>query len=89
MVRLAEAVQPLAFVAMTVRAVVAFTIRETLAVVAPLFHRYEAPPEAVKVAGLPGQTELGPLKEMAGTGWTVTVPPAVAEQPPPLETVTT
>jgi hypothetical protein len=39
MVRLAEAVHPAAFVAITVRAVVAFTIRETLAVVAPLFHR--------------------------------------------------
>ena len=65
--------QPFASVAVTLYVVVlvGFTVME--AVVAPVLHVYEAPPDAVNVTEPPVQTAEGPSMLMVGNGNTVTV----------------
>lgn len=79
-------VQPAAFVAVTVYVPADATL--ATAVVAPVLHRYDDPPEAVSGVGVPAQRLDAP--EMFATGFvpleTVTV--AVAVQPPPSVAVT-
>jgi hypothetical protein len=67
----AEAEQPLPSVTETVYEVVAVGVTTIVAVVAPVDQRYDVPPLAVSVAGLPAQTAVGPLIAAAGGEFTV------------------
>ncbi len=82
---LAVAAQPAALVAVTVY--VPAVVVEMLVVVAPVLHRYEVPPVAVRVMLVPLQAD-GLLTAGVGLAAAVTVPLAVAVQPAALVTVT-
>ena len=58
----------------------------TAAVVAPVLHKYEVPPDAVSVVEEPEQTILVPV--MAGVGLLETVTVALADLVQPLAPVT-
>src|SRR4051812_44373809 len=78
--------QPLPSVPLTVYVPLSVTVM--LAVVSPVLHRYEVPPLAVRVAEPPSQKELGPLIEISGSGFLVTLFDAVFEQVLPSVPVT-
>ena len=56
-------------------------------VVAPVFHKYVLPPDAVSVAACPAQTVILPETVAEGMGETKTVTNAISEQEPK-ETIT-
>ena len=85
--REAEAVQPIALVTVTLYVVATDGDTVTDAVVAPLLHTYDTPPEAVRVVDAPGQT-FGPVMPAIGFALTLTVARVVAEHPRSLVTVT-
>ena len=78
---LAEDVQPLMSVTVTVKVVFipGFTIIED--VVAPVFQTYETPPDAVSKEDAPVQNVVLPLITATGKGFTTTSIPVEAEQP--------
>ena len=78
---LAEDVQPLMSVTVTVKVVFipGFTIIED--VVAPVFQTYETPPDAVSKEDAPVQNVVLPLITATGNGFTTTSIPVEAEQP--------
>ena len=55
---------------------------------APVFHTYVPPPVAVSTVLCPEHREVLPVMETVGEEETLTVPTAVALQPPALVTVT-
>ena len=55
---------------------------EMVPVLAPVFHTYELPPDAVSVVGLPGQIVVLPEIDAVMPFETVTVTLAVSAQPP-------
>jgi hypothetical protein len=80
------AVQPLALVTVTLYAPAVETV--IAAVVAPLLHRYDVPPEAVKLVLLPVQIVFVPVIAAVGFVFTVNALLLVAVQPFPSVTVT-
>ena len=84
-----EAVQPLALVAVTVYVVVIVGDTITVALVAPVLHRYVCPPDTDNCVLWPAQMVEGKaLAVGVGTGLTVTVAVAVLVQPFAAVTVT-
>jgi len=84
----AVAVQPLAFVTVTVYVVVEPGDTVILVVVAPVLHEYVPPPLAVKVAFCPLQIGDGLLMLAVGFVFTVKVLESVSVQPLAFVTVT-
>lgn len=84
--REAEAAQPFAPVTVTVYAPA--TAMMALAVVAPVLHEYDAPPEAVSAVGKPPHSPLGPAMAAVGAVLSVSDLVFVAGQPAALVTVT-
>ena len=80
------AVQPLALVTVTLYAPAVETV--IAAVVAPLLHKYEVPPEAVKLVLLPEQIVFVPVIAAVGLLFTVSALLLVAVHPFALVTVT-
>jgi hypothetical protein len=81
-VLVATAVQPAAFVTVTVYVPVVLTVMA--AVVAVVLHKYVPPPLAVKVVLSPEQMELLPLIKAVGKLFTTIVPVAFTDPHPPV-----
>ena len=81
-------VQPFAFVTVTEYVVGTVGLTVTLAVVAPVLHKNEVPPAAVKVVDEPKQTVKSPVICAKGKGFTVTVACSASTQPAAFVTVT-
>jgi hypothetical protein len=80
-VAVAVAVQFWALLTVTVYVVVADGFCTKTAIVAPVFHKYDVPPLAVKVAADPGHIAPPPAIDAAGTAPTEIVALAVALHP--------
>jgi hypothetical protein len=84
----ADAEQPLASVTCTLYVVVAVGVTVIDAVVAPVDHRNDVPPEAVRLTLEPAQADVGPVMVAVGGAFTVIVFVAEFGQPTPSVTLT-